>query len=424
MKSRFLVKAIMIAMVLGVALGGILHSQLDAATAKEFSTYLNLVTDVFLRLIKMVIAPLILATLVTGVASMSGTGSIGRVGFKAITWFMVASLISLSIGLLLANLFQPGAGLNLSVEATGAASTGLSSSALSLPIFLSHVFPRSIVEAMGSNEVLQIVVFSLFFGCALSFVKGKGKSLIVNVLEELANVMFRVTDYVMYVAPFAVFAAIGSTITVHGLDMVLTFGKLVGEFFLGLALLWILITLAGYLALGQRIKLLLTHLREPVLIAFSTASSEAAYPKTIAALDKFGSNKRVSSFVLPLGYSFNLDGSMMYQAFIVMFIAQAYNVEMTFAHQVMVLLTLLVISKGTAGVARGSLVVLAAGLPMIGLPEAGLLLILAVDPILDMGRTATNVYGCGMAAAVIGRHGNEDEESLATSTPQDIPQTV
>ncbi len=424
MKSRFIVKAIVIAMVLGVALGGTLHSQLDAASAREFSTYLNMVTDVFLRLIKMVIAPLVLATLVTGVASMSGSGSIGRVGFKAISWFLVASLISLGIGLILANLFQPGVGLNMVVDPNQAVSTGLSADSLSLPVFLSHVFPRSSIEAMGSNEVLQIVVFSLFFGCALAFVKGKGKSVIVDALDELANVMFKVTDYVMYVAPFAVFAAIASTVTVHGLEMVMTFGKMVAQFFLGIALLWLLISLAGYLALGQRMKPLLSHLREPLLIAFSTASSEAAYPKTIAALEKFGANKRVTSFVLPLGYSFNLDGSMMYQAFIVMFIAQAYNVEMAFAHQIVVLLTLLVISKGTAGVARGSLVVLAAGLPMIGLPEAGLLLILAVDPILDMGRTATNVFGCGVATAVIGRHGNEEEESAAESSPHESAQAV
>ena len=423
MKSRLLVKAIVIAMIFGVVLGGTLHSQLDAAAAKEISGYLNLVTDVFLRLIKMVIAPLVLATLVTGVASMSGNGSMGRIGFKAITWFLVASLVSLSIGLLFANIFQPGVGLNLTVNGE-AVSTGLNTSGFSLPIFLTHVFPRSIIEAMGTNEVLQIVVFSLFFGSALAFVKGKGKSIIVDMLEELANVMFRVTDYVMYVAPLAVFSAIAATITVHGLEMVVTFGKMVGQFYLGLAILWSLITLAGYMALGPRIKDLFKHMREPILIAFSTASSEAAYPKTIAAMDKFGANKRVSSFVLPLGYSFNLDGSMMYQAFIVMFIAQAYNIEMTVSHQIMVLLTLLVISKGTAGVARGALVVLAAGLPMMGLPEAGLLLILAVDPILDMGRTATNVFGCGVATAVIGRHGNEDEEVETAIDAEKSPQVV
>lgn len=424
MKSRFIVKAIVVGMVLGVALGGVLHSQLEWAGAKEISTYLNMITDVFLRLIKMVIAPLVLATLVTGVASMSGSGSIGRVGFKAISWFLIASLVSLGIGWVLANLFQPGAGLNLTVDPNQAVSTGLSAGSLSLPVFLSHVFPRSIIEAMGSNEVLQVVIFSLFFGSALAFVKGKGKSLIVDVLEELANVMFKVTDYVMYVAPFAVFAAIASTVTVHGLEMVMTFGKMVAQFFLGIALLWLLISLAGYLALGQRMKPLLSLMREPLLIAFSTASSEAAYPKTIAALDTFGANKRVTSFVLPLGYSFNLDGSMMYQAFVVMFIAQAYNIEMTFAHQIVVLLTLLVISKGTAGVARGSLVVLAAGLPMIGLPEAGLLLILAVDPILDMGRTATNVFGCSVATAVIGRHGNADEKDFVEGRLEGATQAV
>ncbi|UVK97650.1 dicarboxylate/amino acid:cation symporter [Pseudomonas sp. B21-048] len=418
MRNRYLVRAIVIAMVLGVLLGGLLHSHLDGEAAKSVSTNLNLITDVFLRLIKMVIAPLVFATLVTGVASMADSGSIGRVGFKAMAWFLIASLISLTIGLVLANFFQPGAGLNLVVgQATG--STGLNTATFSLPIFLSHVFPRSIVEAMGSNEVLQIVVFSLFFGAALAFVKGSGKSGIVDILEELSKVMFRITDYVMVVAPFAVFAAIASTITVHGLEMVVSFGKLVAQYFLGLAILWLLIAGAGYLAFGKRLKALLTNLREPVLVAFSTASSEAAYPKTIAALDNFGSNKRINSFVLPLGYSFNLDGSMMYQAFIVMFIAQAYNIEMTFTHQVMILLTLLVISKGTAGVARGSLVVLAAGLPMIGLPESGLLLILAIDPILDMGRTATNVFGCGVATAVIGK-GSEEPVGERAASPQAV----
>lgn len=412
MKSRHMARSIVVAVILGVAVGGYLNGHLDAGAAKTIAGYFSLVTDVFLRLIKMVIAPLVLATLVTGVASMAHSGSIGRVGFKAMAWFLIASILSLCIGLGLANLFQPGAGLVLTD--TTANSSGLSTSGFSLQIFLTHVFPRSIVEAMGSNEILQIVVFSLFFGFGLAFVKGRGKSTIMEVLEELTHVMFRVTDYVMLVAPLAVFAAIAATITINGLGMVVSFGKLIAQFFLGLAILWSLIATVGYFALGKRLNHLFKLMREPLLLAFSTASSEAAYPKTMAALDTFGSPKRVNSFVLPLGYSFNLDGSMMYQAFIVMFIAQAYNIEMTLAHQLMVLLTLLVISKGTAGVARGSLVVLAAGLPMIGLPEAGLLLILAVDPILDMGRTATNVFGCAVATAVIG-NGVENEEEKPTS---------
>ncbi|NWD66822.1 dicarboxylate/amino acid:cation symporter [Pseudomonas gingeri] len=418
MKSRYMARSIVVAITLGVAVGGYLHGSFDIGTTQTIAGYLSLVTDVFLRLIKMVIAPLILATLITGVASMADSGSIGRVGFKAIAWFMIASIVSLCIGLGLANLFQPGVGLVLTD--TAAASTGLSTGGFSLSIFLTHVFPRSIVEAMGNNEILQIVVFSLFFGFGLAFVKGRGKSSIMEVLEELAQIMFRVTDYVMLVAPLAVFAAIAATITIHGLDMVVSFGKLIAEFFLGIAILWSLIAAVGYLALGKRLKDLLKLMREPLLLAFSTASSEAAYPKTIAALDAFGSPKRVTAFVLPLGYSFNLDGSMMYQAFIVMFIAQAYNIEMTFTHQMMVLLTLLVISKGTAGVARGSLVVLAAGLPMIGLPEAGLLLILAVDPILDMGRTTTNVFGCAVATAVIGKGAENKEEKLTTEASQSI----
>ncbi|NVZ69308.1 dicarboxylate/amino acid:cation symporter [Pseudomonas costantinii] len=409
MKNRYLARAIVIAILLGVLVGAVLHAHLDADTAKAIAGYFNLVTDVFLRLIKMVIAPLVLATLISGVASMADSGAIGRVGLKAMSWFLLASVVSLLIGLVLANLFQPGVGLNLNTAAGGA--SGLNTASFNLSGFLSHVFPRSIVEAMGNNEVLQIVVFSLFFGAGLAFVKGRGKSTILDMLEELTQVMFRITEYVMLVAPLAVFAAIAATISLYGLDMLVSFGKLIVQFYLGLALLWLVIGGVGYLALGARFKRLLQLLRSPVLLAFSTASSEAAYPKTIAALDSFGSPKRVTSFVLPLGYSFNLDGSMMYQAFIVMFIAQAYGIDMSFGHQVMVLLTLLVISKGTAGVARGSLVVLAAGLPMVGLPEAGLLLILAVDPILDMGRTATNVFGCGVATAVIGN-----------TTPDEQPQ--
>ncbi|NWB67893.1 dicarboxylate/amino acid:cation symporter [Pseudomonas sp. I8001] len=407
MKNRYLARAIVIAIILGVLVGAVLHAQLDTDTAKTIAAYFSMVTDVFLRLIKMVIAPLVLATLISGVASMADSGSIGRVGLKAMTWFLIASVVSLLIGLTLANLFQPGAGLTLSVAANG--NSGLNTASFNLSGFLSHVFPRSIVEAMGNNEVLQIVVFSLFFGAALAFVKGSARSPILHVLEELTQVMFRITEYVMVIAPLAVFAAIAATISLYGLGMVVSFGKLIAQFYLGLAVLWLVISGVGYLALGARFKQLLQLLRSPVLLAFSTASSEAAYPKTIAALDSFGSPKRINSFVLPLGYSFNLDGSMMYQAFIVMFIAQAYGIEMSFGHQVMILLTLLVISKGTAGVARGSLVVLAAGLPMVGLPEAGLLLILAVDPILDMGRTATNVFGCGVATAVIG-HGATDEQ--------------
>lgn len=419
MKSHILLRAIIGAIALGIALGAALHARMDTDTIKEVCGYLNMVTDVFLRLIKMVIAPLVLATLASGVASMSDGGSVGRVGFKAISWFLVASLASLSIGLVIANLFEPGAGLNMTLAAQPAGNIGLNVAAFSLPGFLSHVFPKSIVEAMGNNEVLQIVVFSLFFGAALAYVKRQGGGTrIVDILDELASVMFRVTDYVMCVAPLAVAAAITSTIAMHGLEMVVSFGKLIAEFLLGLAILWSCICLAGFIGLGERFRVLLKLLREPVLIAFSTASSEAAYPRNIAALEAFGANKKVSSFVLPLGYSFNLDGSMMYQAFMIIFLAQAYDIEMTYTHQLIVLLTFMVISKGTAGVARGSLVVLAAGLPMVGLPESGLLLVLAVDPILDMARTATNVFGCGVAAAVIGKH------SQATDVPAERNQST
>jgi Na+/H+-dicarboxylate symporter len=258
---------------------------------------------------------------------------------------------------------------------------------------------------MANNEMLQIVIFALFFGAALGFVQGQAKTTMLTLFEELSAIMFRVTDYVMVLAPIDVFAAMTSTITVQGVELVMHYGKLIGEFYLGMAIFCGLLMAAGYFAMGRSLLVLLGLLREPVILAFSTASREAAYPKMVTALGKFGASKRISSFVLPLGYSFNLDGLMMYQAFVVMFIAQAYNIELTFAHQVAILLTLMITSKGTAGVARASLVVVAATLPMLGLPESGMLLIIGIDPLLDMGRTATNVLGCGIATAVIARKG-------------------
>src|SRR5207253_6300097 len=248
----------------------------------------------------------------------------------------------------------------------------------SLKVFISHVFPRSIAEAMANNEILQIVVFSLFFGFALAGVKRAGYTRITDSIEELAKVMFKITDYVMALAPIGVFAAIAAAITTQGLGLLVDFGKLIAQFYLGILILWAVLFAAGYLFLGRSVFTLGKLIREPVLLAFSTASSEAAYPKTMEALEKFGAPKRISSFVLPLGYSFNLDGSMMYQAFAIMFIAQAYKVDLSFTQQLLILLTLMITSKGMAGVARASVVVVAATLPMFNLPEAGILLILGI----------------------------------------------
>ena len=337
---------------------------------------------------------------------------------RAMIWFIAASAISLLLGLALVNIFQPGAHMNLAIPDAGLTS-GLKTGDFTLKAFIAHVFPKSIAEAMANNEILQILVFSLFFGAALSFIRGKGHNTIYNMIDELAKIMFRVTDYVMRFAPLGVFAAMAAAITTEGLGVLISYGKLIGEFYLGLALLWAILFGVGYLFLGKSTRRLGGLIKEPTLLAFSTASSESAYPKTIEALARFGVSKRISGFVLPLGYSFNLDGSMMYQSFAVLFIAQAYNIEMSFTQQLTLLLVLMVTSKGMAGVARASLVVVAATLPMFHLPEAGLLLIMGIDQFFDMGRTATNVVGNSLATAVIAKlEGNE--EDLPADTDAEI----
>ncbi|MBW4793662.1 dicarboxylate/amino acid:cation symporter [Pseudomonas tolaasii] len=412
MNHNKLPRRIAVGIALGVLTGWACHHFAGSEqAAKALAGYFSMVTDIFLRMIKMIIAPLVFATLVGGIASMGSSRSVGRIGLRAMLWFVTASLVSLMLGMALVNLFQPGAGLNLQVAQQAAAAVPVSTGDFSLKAFISHVFPRSMAEAMANNEILQIVVFSLFFGFALAGVKRAGYTRITETVEELAKVMFKITDYVMAFAPVGVFAAIASAITTNGLGLLADYAKLIAEFYLGIALLWVLLFAAGYLFLGRSVFTLGKLIREPILLAFSTASSESAYPKTMEALEKFGAPKRVSSFVLPLGYSFNLDGSMMYQAFAILFIAQAYNIDLSFTQQLLILLTLMITSKGMAGVARASVVVVAATLPMFNLPEAGLLLIIGIDQFLDMARTATNVVGNSIATAVVAQ--SETDEQAA-----------
>nr|WP_225922917.1 dicarboxylate/amino acid:cation symporter [Pseudomonas farris] len=421
-KKNKLPRRIAIGIALGVLVGWACHHFAGSEqSAKEIASYFSMVTDIFLRMIKMIIAPLVFATLVGGIASMGNSRSVGRIGLRAMAWFVTASVISLAIGMGLVNLFQPGAGLNMEVVQHAASPVVVNTGDFSLKVFISHVFPRSIAEAMANNEILQIVVFSLFFGFALAGVKRAGYTTIVDSIEELAKVMFKVTDFVMAFAPIGVFAAIASAITTQGLGLIVDYGKLIAEFYLGIVILWCVLFAAGYLFLGRSVFTLGKLIREPVLLAFSTASSESAYPKTMEALEKFGAPKRVSSFVLPLGYSFNLDGSMMYQAFAIMFIAQAYNVDLSFTQQLLILLTLMITSKGMAGVARASVVVVAATLPMFNLPEAGILLILGIDQFLDMARTATNVVGNSIATAVVAKSEPHEEAEEAPGTKSPLP---
>jgi len=349
----------------------------------------------------MLIGPLVFSTLVVGIAHMGDASSVGRVFAKALGWFITASLISLILGLILANLLQPGHNLGLPLPDIGS-SANLATSKFTLKDFVSHLVPKSFAEAMANNEILQIVVFSMFFGVALSAMGEKARTLIAAI-DELSQAMLRITGYVMKMAPIAVLAAMAATVAVNGIEILVKFAVFMGEFYLGLVILWSLLILAGFLILGPRIVRLLLLIREAFLVSFATASSEAAYPKILDALDRFGVKRKISAFVMPMGYSFNLDGSMMYCTFAVLFIAQAYDMQLSMATQVTMLLVLMLTSKGMAGVPRASLVVIAATLGHFNIPEAGLLLILGIDTFLDMGRSATNAIGNSIATAAVAK---------------------
>ncbi|MFM9977736.1 MAG: dicarboxylate/amino acid:cation symporter [Sphingomonadaceae bacterium] len=392
---------IMIGLVLGIIVGAVMHASMTPEAIADANKWFKMITDIFLRLIKMIVAPLVFATLVAGIVHMGDTASLGRVGAKTITWFLGATVVSLSLGMVLVNELQPGVGTGLDLsQAVG--TSGIEAQKHDMFKTITEMVPKSIFEAMANTTMLQIVIFSVFFGVALTAVGEKGTAIVKGV-DALVEVMLVVTNYVMRVSPLAVFAAMANAIASNGLGILVTFGKYIGSFYLGLGVLWLILALAGFLVIGPRIIDLIRYIRDPILLAFSTASSEAAYPRTLEALDKFGVPNRISSFVLPLGYSFNLDGSMMYMTFASIFIAQLYGIELTFAQQVTMLLTLMITSKGMAAVPRASLVVIAGTMAQFGLPEAGLVLILAVDQFLDMGRTGTNVVGNAVATAVVAK---------------------
>lgn len=427
--AKRLTRYILFALVLGIIAGWTTNALVYDGTAasaerlKSIADYLSIVTALFLRLIRMIIAPLVFSTLVAGIAHMGDVATLGRVGVRSILWFILASLVSLTLGLILVTLLQPGVGLNLPLPPT-TAGTGVATAGFSLKDFVAHLVPESIIDAMAKGEILQIVVFSIFFGVALTAIGEKGRP-IVHGVEALVRVMLQVTDYVMRVAPLAVFTAVTGAITAQGPRIILTFGKFVGSFYLGLVLLWVLLIGAGFAIVGPRTRHLVRYIRDPVVLAFSTASSEAAYPRTLEALDRFGVPPRIASFVLPLGYSFNLDGSMMYMTYASIFIAQAYGMHISLSQQVTMLLVLMVTSKGLAGVPRASIVILAATLPMFHIPAAGLLLILAVDHFLDMGRSATNVVGNAVASSVVARwEGQLDPVESADIEPPHAPSHV
>jgi Na+/H+-dicarboxylate symporter len=398
-KQSRLTTYILVGLVLGIFVGYLANTNMENPVG--FADNMSLITTLFLRLIKMIIAPLVFSTLVVGISKMGDASEVGRVGVKTLGWFFIASLMSLTLGLILVNLFRPGDALVGHMAATTAHSD-LVTSGLTLKEFVTHLVPASIVEGMSKNEILQIVIFSLFFGSAAAAV-GEHAKVMIQALDGVAHVMLKVTGYVMRFAPFAVFAAVSGVIAKSGLKVLSTYGVFMAEFYFAIAVLWGLLIVIGFIFLRGRIFSLLSEMRGPTLLAFSTASSEAAYPKTLEGLERFGVRNRIAAFVLPIGYSFNLDGSMMYCTFGTVFIAQAYGIEMSLGQQMTMMMVLMLTSKGMAGVPRASLVVIAATLGQFNIPEAGMLLLLGIDHFLDMARSATNVIGNGIATAVVAK---------------------
>lgn len=400
MKKPGLTGWIVIAMTAGIITGLLIHHSAGIYWSEHFSDYMSIITDIFLRLIKMIIAPLVFSSLVTGIAKMGDTKAVGRIGAKTLAWFLGASLISLLLGLLIMNIVNLGNNLNLPIPDLSEAGKVENGSSLTFKTFITHVFPRSFIESMANNEILQIVVFAIFFGIATAAIGEKGK-VFIRVLDSLTEIILKVTGYVMYVAPLAAFAAVSAILSLKGPEILITYGKFIGIFYASILILWFLLMGISYLWIGRKVFVVLKNVKDLVLLAFTTASSEAAFPRLIEALEKSGCPKRIVSFVLPLGYSFNLDGSMMYMGFASLFIAQAYGMHLSLGTQVTMLLVLMLTSKGVAGVPRAALVVIAGTLSMFHIPQQGLLLLLGIDQVLDMARSATNVVGNSMASAVI-----------------------
>ena len=402
-KSNQLTLYIVIAMVAGAILGYYIHETQSTASIDTLSKNLKLLTTIFLRLVQMIIAPLVFTTLVVGIAKLGDIKTVGRVGGKALLWFITASLMSLLIGLVLVNLFKPGEGIALSnVDTSGAAELMGKTQSFSLINFVEHVFPKSMIEAMATNEILQIVIFSIFFGVAAAAMGDHAKGLI-KAFDTIAHIILKMVGYVMNFAPLGVFGAIAAVIATKGLTVFVFYGKYLLYFLAGIGVLWIVLLGVGFIILGKRVPSLLKHISSPLVIAFSTTSSEAVFPKLTEELERFGCKDKIVSFILPLGYSFNLDGSMMYMTFASLAIAQAYGIHLDMGTQLTMLLVLMLTSKGIAGVPRASLVVVTATCAMFNIPPEGIALILPIDHFCDMFRTATNVLGNSLATTVVSK---------------------
>jgi len=410
-KKNRLTVFILLAMILGVAIGYIVHQNSSSDFINKFSDNIKLLTTIFLRLVQMIIAPLVFCTLVVGMAKLGDLKTVGRVGGKALLWFITASLVSLLLGMFLVNLFQPGHAINLSnADTTGAKDLLGKTQEFSLAKFVEHVFPKSVIEAMANNEILQIVIFSVFFGIAATALHEYAKP-VVKGLEAAAHIILKMVGYVMWFAPLGVFGAIAAVIATKGLNVFNFYGQYLLYFFIGILLLWTILLSVGLLILRNKMPALLRRIAQPLLIAFSTTSSEAVFPKLTEELERFGCPEKIVAFVLPLGYSFNLDGSMMYMTFASIAIAQAYNIHMDLGTQLTMLLVLMLTSKGIAGVPRAALVVVLATCSMFKIPPEGIALILPIDHFCDMLRTSTNVIGNALATSVVSKWEGELEDS-------------
>jgi Na+/H+-dicarboxylate symporter len=402
-KRNNLTLYIFIAMILGAIVGYYVYTSYPSETRDTFSSNIKLLSTIFLRLVQMIIAPLVFSTLVVGIAKLGNIKAVGRVGGKALLWFITASLASLLLGMLLVNIFQPGASINLSTaDVSGAKDLVGKTQEFSLQNFVEHVFPVSVIDAMAQNQVLQIVVFSVLFGIATAAIGEKGK-IIIKALDAVSHVVLKMVDYVMMVAPLGVLGAIAGVMATQGPQIFAFYAHYFFYFIIGILLLWLLLLTVGFIILHKRLPNLLKHIVQPIIIAFSTTSSEAVFPKLTEELERFGCDERIVSFVLPLGYSFNLDGSMMYMTFASMAIAQAYKIPLDYGTQLTMLVVLMLTSKGIAGVPRASLVVVTATCAMFKIPPEGVALILPIDHFCDMFRTATNVLGNALATSVVSK---------------------
>jgi len=395
---------ILIAMIIGAFIGIYVHNNYSVDSAKEFSGYIKMLATVFIRLVQMIISPLVFTTLVVGIAKLGDIKAVGRIGGKALGWFFTASLISLLIGMFWVNLLHPGTGLQLSdIDASTAAEVTDKTQSFSAQNFIEHIIPKSIVEAMATNEILQIVIFSIFFGLAAASIGDHAKP-VVTALDKTSHIILKMVNYVMKFAPIGVFGAIAGVFAIRNLEeLLITYAKFFGSFLIGISSLWLVLLLVGYIFLKSHMTTLLKRIVSPLIIAFGTTSSEAVFPKLTEELERFGVKDKIVSFMLPLGYSFNLDGSMMYMTFASIFIAQAYGVHLDFGTQMTMLLVLMLTSKGIAGVPRASLVVVAATCGMFKIPIEGIALILPIDHFCDMFRSATNVLGNAIATSVVGK---------------------